>query len=108
MDARVKAFRKLVEIAEDFVNGKISKVEDIVDRYGMSFRTAYDYWNTILALREIFAEDFDEKIRELREKLRDISFKVEEIRSKELEKEITKIKAGLDKILAERKRRLGY
>jgi len=51
---RVKTLKKLIEIAEDFANGKISRAEDIVDRYGVSFRTAYDYWNTLMALREVF------------------------------------------------------
>jgi len=102
---RVKTLKKLVEIAEDFANGKISRAEDIVDRYGVSFRTAYDYWNTLMALREVFLKDIEERIRGLEGKMLDLRLKVEELRTPELDKELTRIKAELDEL---RKKRLGF
>ncbi len=101
----MKAFRRLVEIAEDFVNGELNGAEDIVDRYGISFRTAYDYWNTLKALRDMFLKDIEEKIKELDRKMLDLRLKIEEIRNEEFEKEITKIKAGLDEIIELKKKR---
>jgi len=74
----------------------------------MSFRTAYDYWNTLMALRDVFLKNIEERIRELEGKMLDLRLKVEELRTPELEKELTKIKAELDELLELRKKRLGF
>ena len=51
---RVKALRKLIEMAIDYKKYDIRRAEDIVDKYGLSFRTAYDYFNTLELLKIIF------------------------------------------------------
>jgi len=49
---RVKAFRRLLTVAELYKQGKVNSAEDIADRLYIEIRTAYDYWNTLKELEK--------------------------------------------------------
>lgn len=51
---RVKAFKKLIEIAEAYMRYEVQSPLDIVRKFGVNRRTAYDYWYTIKKLELIF------------------------------------------------------
>jgi transposase len=101
---RSKAFRRLIEVAK--LNPKSPK--EIAEEFNMSLATAYDYWNTIRELKEIFTKKIDEKHEMLKREIENLKLDIAEIKSKDLEDKLIKLKIGLDELLEERKRRLGY
>jgi len=101
---RSKAFRRLIEIARS--NPESPK--EIAERFNISLATAYDYWNCLKVLRDVFTKDIDDKIEKIKQELEELRLDVLELKSKELEKKILKLKLGLDEIIEERKKRLGY
>ena len=101
---RSRAFRRLIEIAKS--NPKSPK--EIVEKFNVSLATAYDYWNTIRGLKEIFTKEIDEKHEMLKREIENLKLDIAEIKSKELEDRLIKLKIGLDELLEERRRRLGY
>jgi len=101
---RSKAFRRLIEIAKS--NPKSPK--EIAERFNISLATAYDYWNCLKVLRDLFTKDIDEKMEKIKRELEELRLEVSKLKSKELEENILKLKIGLDEIIEERKKRLGY
>ncbi len=101
---RSKALRRLIEIAKANPRSPV----EIAEQFGVSLATAYDYYNTLKAIKQILAEEIDDKIEDLRNEIRRLQWEIEEIKAKEREKEIRKLLSGLDEILEERRKRLGY
>ncbi len=100
---RSKAFRRLIEIAK--LNPESPK--EITERFNISLAAAYDYWNCLKVLRDLFTKEIDDKIEKIKRELEELRLEVSELKSKELEEKILKLKIGLDEILEERKKRLG-
>jgi len=101
---RSKVFRRLIEIARS--NPESPK--EIAERFNVSLATAYDYWNCLKILKEVFTREIDKEVEKIKRELEELRLEVSELKSKELEEKILKLKLGLDEILEERKKRLGY
>ena len=71
----------------------------------MSLAAAYDYWNCLKTLKEVFTKNIDEEIEKIKRELEALRL---DLKSKELEEKIIKLRQGLDEILEERRKRLGY
>jgi SMC interacting uncharacterized protein involved in chromosome segregation len=98
---RSKAFRRLIDVAK--LNPKSPK--EIAEKFNMSLAAAYDYWNCLKTLKEVFTKNIDEEIEKIKRELEALRL---DLKSKELEEKIIKLRQGLDEILEERRKRLGY
>jgi len=56
----------------------------------------------------LFTKEIDDKIEKIKRELEELRLEVSELKSKELEERILKLKIGLNEIIEERNKRLGY